>query len=355
MSGPDLLALTAELVDHASESFNEAPFVDWLEAELAVLDHLEVTRVGDNLVARTDLGRAQRLLLVGHSDTVPANDNYPSRIEDDILYGVGSADMKGGLACFLHLARTAIQPVVDLTFVFYAREEVAGVHSGLVELHAARPDLLAGDCAILGEPTDGHIEAGCQGALRFEVTLDGHRAHTARPWMGHNAVHRLGPILTALAEWEGREPVIDGCTYRESLQAVLVEGGIAGNVVPDRAVLRIHHRHAPDRSSAEAESAVRELLAPHLGEGDTVEVIDRSLECPPSLDHPLFRRLIDANGLEVRAKLGWTDVARFAEWGMPATNFGSGDPTVSHTAGEHLHRSSVERTYMALRVLVLGD
>ena len=356
----DLLAATAELVDHASVSFEEGPFVDWLEAELRTLAHLEVDRVGDNLVARTQLGRSQRLILAGHTDTVPvANDpslvggtNAVARIDGDTLWGVGSADMKGGLACFLEIARTVTEPTVDLTFVFFAREEVAQQHSGLVELVDKRPDLLEGDCAILGEPTDGAIEAGCQGAMRFEITLAGARAHTARPWMGRNAIHRLAGILSDLSTYEARTPTIDDCTYHEALQAVHVDGGHAGNVVPDRAMLRIHHRFAPDRSLDEAESFVREFLAPHLDGEDSVEVVDASPACPPSLTHPLLKQLRDDNGLEVRAKLGWTDVARFATLGIPATNFGSGDPTVAHRKDEHLHRASIERTYAALHRLV---
>jgi succinyl-diaminopimelate desuccinylase len=348
----DLLAATADLVDRMSVSFEEGPFVDWLETELAPLAHLEVTRIGDNLVARTDLGRPQRLLLVGHTDTVPVNDNGQARIEGDTLWGVGSADMKGGLACFLDVARQVTEPRVDLTFVFYAREEVAQEHNGLLEIHRERPDLLVGDCAILGEPTDGAIEAGCQGAMRFEVTLAGARAHTARPWMGRNAVHRLAPILNVLAAYEARTPTIDGCTYRESLQAVFVEGGVSGNVVPDRAVLRIHHRYAPDRTPGEAEAFVRTLLAPHTDGHDRIEVVDHSEACPPSLTHPLLQELINDNDLAVTAKLGWTDVARFASFGIPATNFGSGDATVAHTQGEHLHRDSIERTHRALLRLV---
>ena len=356
----DLLALTATLVDHRSVSFEEGPFVDWLEFELRRCDHLIVERVGDNLVARTDLGRAERLLLVGHTDTVPVAEapdlvggtNGVARIEGDTLWGVGSTDMKGGLACFLEIARTVTEPSVDLTFVFYAREEVAQEYNGLLELFERRPDLLDGDCAILGEPTDGAIEAGCQGTLRFEVTFAGHRAHTARPWMGRNAVHRMAGALTAVAAYEARRPVIDRCEFIESLQVVHVEGGVAGNVVPERAVMRIHHRYAPDRSVEEAEAWVRSLLADPLDVDDTVEVIDRTLACPPSLDHPLLQRLREQNGLEVRAKLGWTDVARFAEHGMPATNFGSGDPTIAHTKHEHLERESIERTFAALHGLV---
>ncbi len=348
----DLLALTAQLVDVPSVSFDEGRLVDWLESELARLDHLEVTRVGDNLVARTDLGRERRLILAGHTDTVPANGNAGARLDGDTLWGVGSADMKGGLAVFLDLARTVTDPTVDLSFVLYAREEVAQEHSGLNELRAERPDLLAGDCAILGEPTGGQIEAGCQGALRIQVHLAGIRAHTARPWMGRNAVHRLAPILVDLSAYEARMPTIDGCTYREAVQAVSVEAGVAGNVVPDAAVVRIHHRFAPDRTLDQAESWLRELLDPHLDDDDRVVVEDRSPACPPSLEHPLLAGLVVDNQLPVRAKLGWTDVARFADLGVPATNFGPGDPAVAHRPDEHLDRASIEVVHAALRRLV---
>lgn len=335
-----------------SVSFEEAPFVDWLESQLETLEHLEVTRIGDNLVARTDLGRERRLILAGHTDTVPVNGNAEPRIDGDILWGVGSADMKGGLAVFLELARTVIEPTVDLTYVFYAREEVAQQHNGLNELTAERPDLLTADCAILGEPTLGAIEAGCQGAMRFQLTLAGARAHTARPWMGRNAVHRLAPILADLAAYEARTPTIDGCTYREAIQAVSVEGGVAGNVVPDRATLRIHHRYAPDRTPAEAEAWVRELLAPHIDDEDELIVVDQSPPCAPSLVHPLLARLVTDNQLEVRAKLGWTDVARFDQLGIPATNLGPGDPKVAHSAGEFLDRASIESVHRAIYRLI---
>jgi succinyl-diaminopimelate desuccinylase len=339
-------------VNQLSVSFEEGPLVNWLEGELRSLAHLEVTRVGDNLVARTDLGRSQRLILAGHTDTVPVNGNGQARIEGDRLWGLGSADMKGGLAIFLDLARTVPGPAVDLTYVFYAREEVAQSHSGLIEILDHQPELLQGDCAVLGEPTAAAIEAGCQGTVRLEVTLAGTRAHTARPWMGRNAVHRLAPVLDTVARYEARTPVIDGCAYRESLQAVSVEGGVAGNVVPDQARLRLHHRYAPDRTQAQAEAFVRQLLAPHLDDGDRIEVLDAAPACPPSLTHPLLVRLIEDNGLAVGAKLGWTDVARFAELGIPATNFGPGDAEVAHTAGEYLDRADLERCHHALLGLV---
>ena len=348
----DLLALTADLVAMPSVSFEEAPFVDWLESELRSLAHLEVIRVGDNLVARTDLGRDQRLMLAGHTDTVPVNGNAVPRLEGDTLWGLGSADMKGGLAVFLDIARTVAEPTVDLTFVFYAREEVAQEHSGLHELRAERPDLLSADCALLGEPTLAAIEAGCQGAMRFQLTMAGARAHTARPWMGRNAVHRLAPVLAKLESYQARTPTIDGCTYREAIQAVSVEGGVAGNVVPDSVVLRIHHRYAPDRTPDDAEAWVRELLADEVEDGDELIVVDQSPPCAPSLTHPLLARLVSENGLEVRAKLGWTDVARFQELDIPATNFGPGDPKVAHSAEEFLDRKSIEAVHAAVLQLV---
>jgi len=348
----DPFELTRQLVDVASESFAEQELTDLIEAELRSLPHLDVTRVGDNVVARTSLGRGQRLVLGGHTDTVPANDNFPSRLDGDTLWGVGSADMKGGLACMLTSARRHTAPTVDLTYVFYAREEVAAVHSGLGELFELRPDLLEGDVALLGEPTDGAIEAGCQGSLRFRLTLTGQRAHIARAWMGRNAIHRAAPILTALATYVPRQPVISGCSFHEALLAVGIDGGVSGNVVPDSAVLTIGHRFAPDRTVAEAEAHVREVLGGFLGTDDTLELVDAAPAAPPAVDHPLVASLIARNDLAVTAKLGWTDVARFAERGIPAANFGPGDPTIAHTAGEHVTRDSVARTWRALDSLV---
>ena len=350
----DVFTLTAALVDIPSESFQEQPIVELIEAELRACPHLTVDRIGDNLVARTMLGRDRRLVLGGHTDTVPANDNMGARIDGDRLYGLGSTDMKGGIATMLELARTVDEPAVDLTYVFYAREEVAVIHNGLREIERNNPELLAGDVALLGEPTLGALEAGCQGTLRVEVTLRGERAHTARPWMGQNAIHRLGAVLALVDAYEARRPVVDGCEYREALQAVHVEGGVAGNVVPDSAMVRINHRFAPDRSSTEAVEHVRQVIAPALGDGDTVEVTDLSPAARPGLGDPLIAALVERNSLEVRAKLGWTDVAFFAERGVPASNFGPGDATIAHTQGEYLERQWLVDTHTALRDLVIN-
>ena len=233
--------------------------------------------------------------------------------------------------------------------MFYAREEIASADSGLGELFAAapRPAGRRRRRARASPPTPP-IEAGCQGTLRLRVVLRGARAHTARPWMGRNAVHRLAGVLTVLDGYVERRPVIDGCEFREALQAVSVEAGVAGNVVPDEAVVTINHRFAPDRTVAEAEAHVRDLLAPHLEDGDTVELVDAAPAAAPGLDHPLLARLAALSEGDVSAKLGWTDVARFAEHGIPAVNFGPGDSTVAHTAGEFLDRAPLERVWLVL-------
>ncbi len=352
MSDVDLLARTAALVDIASPSLEEAALADHVEHRLRALPHLVVDRVGANVVARTDLGRTQRLLLVGHLDTVPANGNDVARIDGDTLWGLGSADMKSGLAVFLELAETIEAPSVDVTYVFYTAEEIAAQHSGLLELYRERPELLDGDAAVLGEPTDGWLEAGCQGTARVRLTFRGERAHTARPWMGRNAIHRLGAAIARIDGFEARSPVIDGCEYREAVQAVFVEGGVAGNVVPDESTLTVNLRIAPDRTVDDALESLRALLGDTFEPDDGFEVVDRAAPAPPSLTHPLFAELIEG-GAPVRAKLGWTDVARFAEHGLPAVNFGPGDATVAHTADEHVKRSSIDRVHVALRDLLL--
>lgn len=352
MPDVDLLALTASLVDIPSESHAEAALTDHLEGRLRGLSHLEVERVGANLVARTRLGRARRVVLAGHTDTVPANGNAAARIDGDVLWGLGAADMKGGLAVMLALAEAVPDPVVDVTFVFYAGEEVAAAHNGLGHLMRDRPDLLEGDVAILGEPTGGEVEAGCQGTLRLEVTVRGARAHTARPWMGRNAIHRLGAVLRAVESFEERAPVIQGCQFREALQAVLVTGGVASNVVPDEATVTINRRFAPDRTAEEAEAEVRALLAPVLEDGDEVRLVDAAPAALPGLDDPVLRSLVDDHHLAVQAKLGWTDVARFAAAGIPACNLGPGDAALAHRADERVDRASLERSYAVLHAVL---
>ncbi len=344
----DLLKLTAELVDIPSVSHGERAVTDYLEAVLAPVPWLSLTRVGENLVARTELGRSSRLLLAGHTDTVPANGNEQARIDGDVLWGLGSCDMKSGVAVLLELARTVAEPAVDTTYVFYECEEVDARFNGIERLFRERPDLVEGDAALLAEPTSALVEAGCQGTMRVEVAMNGERAHTARAWKGRNAIHRLAPLLAAVGAYEGRRVTIDGCDFREGLQVVRVAGGVATNVVPDRATVTLNHRFAPDRSPGEAEAHVRSVV----GDVDEFEVTDMAVAALPSLRHPLLQAVLAASGGVAYGKLGWTDVARFASRGVPATNFGPGDPSLAHSAGEQVTRSDLETVYGVLRTVL---
>lgn len=349
---PDLLAAAAALVGVGSVSHHESALADLVEAELRSVPGLVVDRVGNNLVARTELGRRLRLLLAGHLDTVPAAGNEMPVLDGDRLCGLGAADMKGGLAVLLELARTVSDAAVDVTWVFYACEEVDQRFSGLGELYRARPELLAADAAVLAEPTGAVVEAGCQGSMRLSVTVRGRRAHTARAWMGTNAIHRLGDVLGAVAAYVPRRVVLGGCEFIEGLQAVKVEGGVANNVVPDEARVVLNYRFAPDRDPAGALEQVREVLGSAIGEGDTVKVEEAALPAPPCLDDPLLAALVSRSGGGARAKLGWTDVSWFAARGIPAANFGPGDPSLAHTPGEWVGRGDLDTTCRVLRELL---
>lgn len=353
-TGSDLMTLTAELVDVPSVSHSETALADLVEERLRGSAHLVVERVGDNVVARTEGIGGHRLALAGHLDTVPPNGNERARIEGDTLWGLGSADMKGGLAVMLELAARHPEPAFDLSFIFYVCEEVQQDHNGLVHLLRDRPDLVAADAAILGEPTGAVVEAGCQGTARYEVLVGGERAHTARPWMGRNAIHRLGAVLERLDAYEPREPEIDGCRFRESLQAVKAESFVAYNVVPDQARLVVNHRYAPDRTVDEATESVRRHLGDALdsGAGDAFTLLDHSESALPGLDHPLLQQLVASTGQAPRAKLGWTDVSFFSAHGVPATNFGPGEPNLAHTADERVPADQLESCYRALESLI---
>jgi succinyl-diaminopimelate desuccinylase len=345
----DLLGLTEELCAVPSESKDERALADLVEARLRAGGRgLALHRVGDNLVARTDLGRDRRVVLGGHLDTVPANGNASPRRDGDTLHGLGSADMKGGLAIMLVLAAAlAARPDAagfDATFVFYAGEEIAEEWNGLRDLFARTPELVAGDLAILLEPTEGWVEAGCQGTLHVRATYRGVRAHSARPWMGQNAIHRAADALGRVAAGDPGPVDVDGLEYRQALQAVRIEGGVANNVVPDECSLVVNRRFAPSIPMEVAEAETRALMA----DADEIEVVNASIAAPPNLWDPLVAELVGTFDLGVRPKLGWTDVARFAAHGVPALNFGPGDPTLAHTAGELVTRESLDGCYAVL-------
>ena len=340
----DPVALTAALVDIPSESGEEQVIADAVEAALEELDHLEVQRFGHTVVARTHLGRAERVVLAGHLDTVPENDNLPSRLEDGVLHGLGTCDMKGGVAVALHLAATVPEPSRDVTFLFYECEEVDSARNGLTKLAASHPELLEADFAVLMEPSGAVVEAGCQGTLRAEVVARGRRSHSARSWMGVNAIHEAGAVLDRLRDYEPRRPVIDGLTYHEGLNATRVSGGVAGNVIPDECRLEVNYRFAPDRSAEDAEELVRDLF-----DGFEVHVLDLSPGALPGLAVPAAADFVAAVGGEVNPKFGWTDVARFSSLGVPAVNFGPGDPMYAHRQDEHVPVEHVTRVEQQLR------
>jgi succinyl-diaminopimelate desuccinylase len=345
----DPVTLTERLVDIASVSGEEEQIADAVEQALQGLSHLEVLRFGNTVAARTRLGRPERVVLGGHLDTVPVNANFPSRREGGIIHGLGSCDMKSGVAVALHLAATLLEPNRDITFLFYECEEVEAERNGLTKLSQQRPELLTGDFAVLMEPSNAGVEAGCQGTLRFEIEVTGERAHSARSWMGRNAIHAATPVLQRLEGYQPRRPVIDGLEYHEGLNAVGIAGGVAGNVVPDRCVVTVNHRFAPDRTEEEALAFVRDFFSPY-----DVVVTDSAPGALPGLSVPAAAAFVEAVGGEVHPKFGWTDVARFSGLGVPAVNFGPGDPVYAHKQDEHVPVEHIERVAAALRSW-LGD
>lgn len=334
----DAAQLTAALVDIESVSGNEREIADAVEAALRPCAHLEVIRIGESVVARTMLGRSQRVVVAGHLDTVPIADNFPSRLEDGVLHGIGTADMKGGVAVGLRLAAHVPAPRLDVTYVFYEGEEVEAERNGLKLISDVRPELLAADFAVLMEPTSATVEGGCQGTMRVEVATTGVRAHAARGWMGSNAIHTAAQVLERLVAYVPREPLVDGLRFRESVNAVGITGGVAGNVIPDRCVITVNHRFAPDRDEQAAYAYLQEFFA-----GFELTLMDSAPGARPGLDLPAAASFVAAVGGDPGPKFGWTDVARFAELGIPAVNFGPGNPNVAHARHEHVAIAEIQQ------------
>jgi succinyl-diaminopimelate desuccinylase len=339
----DPIALTAALVDIASVSGDEQLITDLVEQALRKTP-LEVQRDGNVVIARSHLGRGQRVLMAGHLDTVPIADNVPSRRKGNRIFGCGTSDMKSGDAVLLHLSATLEEAAYDVTYVLYDNEEVEADKNGLNRVAATRRDWLDADLAILMEPTNGQVEAGCQGTLRVSVTVPGRRSHSARGWLGENAIHAAAPLLTTLVRYDAREVDIDGCIYREGLNAVSISGGVAGNVVPDECRVVVNFRFAPDRSEAQALEHVREMPTPYA-----IELVDSAPGALPGLTAPAAAHFIAAVGELPVAKYGWTDVARFAALGIPAVNFGPGDPNLAHTREESVEVGLISRCADVLR------
>lgn len=358
----DIETLTADLINLPSESRNERHLADAVFDNLSRLGHLEVLRDGNTVVARTNFGLAHRVVLAGHLDTVPSSGNDTAlvvragerapvadasgsfEVTEDRLYGLGACDMKGGVAVGLRLAATIAQPTRDITYIFYDCEEIEADFNGLKRVAADHPDWLAADFAVLMEPSNAGVEGGCQGTMRIEVRTTGRRAHTARGWMGSNAIHSAGDILERLRTYETRRVMIDGLEYREGLQAVFISGGVAGNVVPDECVVTVNHRYAPSRSAEDAEAHLREVF-----EGFDVRVVDNVAGALPGLSHPAAKAFVDAVGSAPMPKFGWTDVARFSGLGIPAVNFGPGSATLAHAPNEYVPLSHLHTCESALR------
>jgi len=358
----DVVSLTRDLINIASESRHEKPLADAIEAQLLTCEHLEVLRDGNAIIARTHFGHAERVVIAGHIDTVPSSGNDVAIFVDqgskvpvadadgsdvateDRLYGLGSCDMKGGVAIALNLAATIHEPTRDVTYIFYDCEEIEADFNGLKRVAQNHPDWLEANFAVLMEPSNAGVEGGCQGTMRIEVSTEGRRAHTARSWMGVNAIHAVGEILNRLNSYQARSVMVDGLEYREGLQAVFVAGGVAGNVVPDRCVVTINYRYAPSRSAVEAEAHLRDVF-----EGFDVTVVDNATGALPGLDRPAAQAFIQAVGSSPMPKFGWTDVARFSELGVPAVNFGPASATLAHAPNEYVPVEHIQRVESAMR------
>ncbi len=350
----DAVSLTEQLVNIESVSRDEQAIADAVESALRTLGHLTVSRHGNTVVARTELGHGERVVIAGHLDTVPLNDNLPCRRETtpegEILHGLGTCDMKGGDAVMLRIAATVSAPNRDVTFIFYEAEEIDTEFNGLHLLSQSNPELMTADFAILMEPSNAIVEAGCQGTMRVDVRTHGERSHSARSWRGVNAIHGAGEVLARLNAYEARRPVIDGLEYHEGLNAVFIRGGVAGNVLPDECVVEVNFRFAPDRSGDDATAFVREFF-----DGYDVEITDLAPGALPGLDVPAAKAFIEAVGGEVNPKFGWTDVARFSSLGVPAVNFGPGDPMFAHKQDEHVPAAHIVRCEEQLRAWLTDE
>lgn len=344
----DVVELTRAICDIESVSGNEKELADAIESALAKYSHLEVMRDGDAIVARTNFGHSTRVVIAGHIDTVPVADNLPVKLlpmeREQVLWGRGTVDMKAGVAVQLKLAATLDKTNTDVTWVFYDHEEVEASLNGLGRIARNRPDLLDASFAVLCEPSNAQVEGGCNGTIRVEIRARGVKAHSARSWMGKNAVHASAEILNRLNAYEPQSVEVDGLVYRESMNAVLISGGMATNVIPDECVITVNYRFAPSKSGQEAAAHLCELF-----DGFEIAMTDLSEGARPGLDLPEAAAFVAATGSTPKPKYGWTDVARFSALGIPAVNFGPGDPNKAHADDENVPVSQIFACEAALR------
>ncbi len=344
----DVAELTRELVDIESVSGNEGQIADAIEQALASCPHLSITRDGNAIVAKTNLGLPKQVVIAGHIDTVPVAANLPSKLmsfeREQVIWGRGTVDMKAGLAVMLKLAAEITKPVMDVVWVFYDQEEIEATKNGLGRLVRNHPELIKGSFAILCEPTAATIEGGCNGTMRVELALSGIKAHSARPWMGSNAIHKLGGALQILNAYIPEEIEVDGLIFRESLNAVMVSGGVATNVIPDQATLTLNYRFAPSRSVEDATEYLKKMFP-----DNDFSVVDSASGARPGMNSPEAMAFVDAVQAPVNPKYGWTDVSRFSEMGIPAVNYGPGDPNKAHADDENVPASQIYACEVGLR------
>ncbi len=354
-----LAAHTMALVDIASESREESAILAWLRTHAPVGDAFTVTDDEDACLVYLPAARRPAtplVLLAGHVDTVPIAGNVPGRREGSDIAGRGASDMKGALAVMLEvmdaLATGELVSDLDVGCVWFGREEVSTDESALLPLFERRPELREAALAVMMEPTDNALEVGCLGNLNARVTVTGTAAHSARPWHGDNAIHGAIAALASIADLPIRDVEIDGLTYREVVNVTTIEGGVAANVIPDRAVATVNLRYAPNHTPAEAEARIRELLGHHRAE---VEVLSNARPGPVPVRNPLVERLRAAGGLDVRPKQAWTPVAEFAEAGVDAVNCGPGDPRYAHTEDERVSVEALVRSFEVLVAFLSAD
>ncbi len=344
---------TLELVDIPSESRHEAAIRERLRA--LVPEPYAETYAGDEVFLWTRDRRPETPLLVlaGHYDTVPAQGNVPGRIEAGAVHGLGASDMKGGVAVALELVRelASIDPgPVDVALLLFGREELPPAFDPLPALFDGCALAREADLAILLEPTDLEVQAGCVGNLSARVTFHGRSGHSARPWLADNALHRAIDGLAPVAAHTRREAVVEGLPFFEVVSVTRLESGVADNVVPGSAEATLNLRYPPDRTTDEAEELVRSLVPTDA----TVEIIGNSPPGAVSVDAPLVQALRATGDFPVAPKQAWTNVADFTQRGIPAVNFGPGATRYAHAQDELVEIGSLERVYEALRRVALG-
>jgi succinyl-diaminopimelate desuccinylase len=345
-----LAARTLALVDVASESYDEAAILAHVrerapmtgfrlaDDEDACLVYLPIRRAGTPLV-----------LFAGHVDTVPIARNVPGRREDGWVVGRGACDMKAGVAVMLELmealAAGLLASDLDAGFVFFGREEVSTDDSALLPSFGRLPSLAEAALAIVMEPTGNALEIGCLGNLNARVRVRGVAAHSARPWLGDNAIHHAIEALASIADLPIRDVEIDGLTYREVVNVTTISGGVAANVLPDRVEATVNFRYAPSLTPAQAEARIRELLGHHAVE---VEIESNAAPGPVTVRNPLVERLRRSGDLDTRPKQAWTPVAEFAQGGIDAVNCGPGDPRFAHRDDERVEVEALAESYRIL-------